>query len=79
MPDLRMPAFVPHIYSAQVLVYNPDDVKDPPQSFGDLLDPKWKGKVGVVSHGGDRGCMHGGEPAAERQPPRISTRRRHSC
>ena len=24
LPDLRMPGFVPHIYSAQVLVYNPD-------------------------------------------------------
>ncbi len=41
--------FVPHIYSAQVLVYNPDTVKEPPQSMSDLLDPKWKGKVGVVS------------------------------
>jgi putative spermidine/putrescine transport system substrate-binding protein len=49
IPDLRMPGFVPHIYSAQVLVYNPDNVKDPPHSFGDLLDPKWKGKIGMVS------------------------------
>jgi len=48
-PNMRMPAFVPHIYSAQVLVYNPDNVKQPPQSFGDLLDPKWKGKIGMVS------------------------------
>src|SRR3984957_12156459 len=47
--ELRMPGFVPHIYSAQVLVYNPDNVKDPPHSFGDLLDPKWKGKIGMVS------------------------------
>ncbi len=47
--ELRMPGFVPHIYSAQVLVYNPDNVKEPPQSFGDLLDPKWKGKIGMVS------------------------------
>jgi putative spermidine/putrescine transport system substrate-binding protein len=47
--ELRMPGFVPHIYSAQVLVYNPDNVKDPPQTFGDLLDPKWKGKIGMVS------------------------------
>jgi putative spermidine/putrescine transport system substrate-binding protein len=46
---LRAPAFVPHIYSAQVIVYNPTTVKDPPQSFADLLDPKWKGKVGMVS------------------------------
>ena len=47
--ELRMPGFVPHIYSAQVLVYNPDNVKEPPQTFGDLLDPKWKGKIGMVS------------------------------
>ena len=44
--------FVPHIYSAQVIAYNPQTVTDPPQSFGDLLDPKWKGKVGVVATAG---------------------------
>jgi putative spermidine/putrescine transport system substrate-binding protein len=52
LPDLRMPAFVPHIYSAQVLVYNPDTVKSPPQTMSDLLDPKWKGKIGVVATAG---------------------------
>ena len=52
--DLRMPGFVPHIYSAQVLVYNADVVKEPPQSLGDLLDPKWNGKVGVLSQGGNQ-------------------------
>jgi putative spermidine/putrescine transport system substrate-binding protein len=46
---LSAPAFVPHIYSAQVIVYNAETVKDPPESFADLLDPKWKGKVGMVS------------------------------
>jgi putative spermidine/putrescine transport system substrate-binding protein len=50
--ELRMPGFVPHIYSAQVLVYNPSVVADPPQTLGDLLDPKWQGKVGVVSPAG---------------------------
>ena len=49
MPELRMPGFIPHIYSAQVIVYNPANVPNPPQSFGDLLDPKWKGKIGMVS------------------------------
>jgi putative spermidine/putrescine transport system substrate-binding protein len=49
LPNLRMQGFVPHIYSAQVLVYNSDIVKDPPQSLGDLLDPKWNGKIGMVS------------------------------
>jgi putative spermidine/putrescine transport system substrate-binding protein len=49
LPDLRMPAFVPHIYSAQVIVYNPDVVKTPPAGLMDLLDPQWKGKIGMVS------------------------------
>jgi putative spermidine/putrescine transport system substrate-binding protein len=53
-PNLRLAAFVPHIYSAQVLVYNADTVKEPPQSLGELLDPKWKGKVGVLSQGGNQ-------------------------
>jgi putative spermidine/putrescine transport system substrate-binding protein len=45
-PDLRTDYFAPHIWSAQVLMYNPDHVSPPPTSFGDLLDPKYKGKVG---------------------------------
>jgi putative spermidine/putrescine transport system substrate-binding protein len=49
---LRNDYFVPHIWSAQVIAYNPQTVKDPPQSFADLLDPKWKGKVGVVATAG---------------------------
>jgi len=48
-PNLRSAAFVPHIYSAQVIVYNPTIVNEPPKSFADLLDPKWKGKIGMVS------------------------------
>jgi putative spermidine/putrescine transport system substrate-binding protein len=44
VPNLR------HVLSyLQVIVYNPATVPDPPQSFADLLDPKWKGKVGMVS------------------------------
>jgi putative spermidine/putrescine transport system substrate-binding protein len=41
--------FVPHIYSAQVLAYNPLTVKDPPKTFAELLEPRWKGKVGVIT------------------------------
>jgi putative spermidine/putrescine transport system substrate-binding protein len=44
-----MPGFAPHIYSAQVIVYNPSSVPNPPRSFGDLLDPKWKGRIGMVN------------------------------
>jgi len=45
---LDAPAFVPHIYSAQVIVHN-TAITAPPQSFADLLDPKWNGKIGMVS------------------------------
>lgn len=45
--NLRSNFYAPHIYSPQVLIYNPDKVKEPPKTFTDLLDPKWKGKVGV--------------------------------
>ena len=47
LPNLRTDFFVPHIYSAQVLIYNPTVVKDPPKTYADLLDPKYKGRVGV--------------------------------
>ena len=47
LPNLRTDFYAPHIYSPQVLIYNPDKVKDPPKTFTDLLDPKWKGRVGV--------------------------------
>lgn len=52
LPTLRNEYFVPHIYSAQVHAYNPETVKDPPGTFQDLLDPKWKGKIGVVATAG---------------------------
>ena len=48
-PDLRTnPGFAAHIWSPQVLIYNPDRVKEPPTSFADLLDPKYKGRVGFA-------------------------------
>lgn len=45
--NLRNGFYAPHIYSPQVIIYNPDKVKEPPKTFTDLLDPKWKGRVGV--------------------------------
>jgi putative spermidine/putrescine transport system substrate-binding protein len=38
--------FAPHIWSPQILSYNPDKVKTPPTSFTDLIDAKYKDKVG---------------------------------
>src|SRR5690348_12884594 len=46
-PNLKTTFYAPHIFSPQVLIYNPDRVKEPPKTLTDLLDPKWKGKVGV--------------------------------
>ncbi|GGC87968.1 spermidine/putrescine ABC transporter substrate-binding protein [Thalassobacillus devorans] len=46
-PNLENPYFVPHIYSAGVLLYNEKLVKEEPQSWEVLWDPKYKGKVGV--------------------------------
>ena len=47
LPELRNQFYAPHIFSQQVLVYNPLNVKTPPKRLTDLLDPKYKGKVGV--------------------------------
>jgi putative spermidine/putrescine transport system substrate-binding protein len=47
-PELRTETAVPHIYSAQVILYNVNQVKTPPTAYADLWDPKWRGKVGLV-------------------------------
>ena len=47
LPNLRTSFFVPHIYSAQILIYSPERANPPPTNFGDLLDPRFKGKVGL--------------------------------
>src|SRR3569832_1073892 len=47
-PELRSDIAIPHIYSAQVILYNTNQVKTPPQSFADLWDPKWRGRVGLA-------------------------------
>jgi putative spermidine/putrescine transport system substrate-binding protein len=46
--ELRTEAAIPHIYSAQVILYNVNQVKAPPSSYADLLDPKWRGRIGVA-------------------------------
>ena len=36
--------------------YNSDVVKEPPKTFGDLLDPKYKGRVGMFGNNQDLPC-----------------------
>ena len=50
--DFMPNQFVPHIYSVQGIAYNPTTVKDPPKTWNDLLDPRWKGKVGGLATAG---------------------------
>ncbi|NYT37958.1 ABC transporter substrate-binding protein [Allopusillimonas soli] len=44
--SFKTPYSIPHIFSAMVLVYNKEKLPAPPQSCEDLLDPKYKGRVG---------------------------------
>ncbi len=46
-PVLRSEFLAPHIYSAQILIYDPKKIKTPPTSFADLMNPAYKGKIGV--------------------------------
>jgi putative spermidine/putrescine transport system substrate-binding protein len=39
---------VGHIYSGQVILYNPQMISPAPTSYNDLWDPKHQGKVGVI-------------------------------
>lgn len=43
---LRHPYSAPHIFSAMVIVYNPEKFSAKPDSFAAALDPKLKGRVG---------------------------------
>jgi len=42
------PLFSPHIYSGQVVLYNPKLIKDVPTGMDSLWDSKNQGKVGIV-------------------------------
>jgi putative spermidine/putrescine transport system substrate-binding protein len=43
---LRRPYSIPHIFSAMVIVYNPEKFTAKPDTFAVALDPKLKGRVG---------------------------------
>ncbi|MGE0724759.1 MAG: PotD/PotF family extracellular solute-binding protein [Alphaproteobacteria bacterium] len=48
LKPLIRPFAIAHIYSAKVIVYNPGRIKAAPQSYNDLWDPKYKGRVGLM-------------------------------
>lgn len=48
IPSLKRPYSAPHIYSAQVIVYNPAKCTPAPTSYSDFWDPKYRGRVGLV-------------------------------
>jgi putative spermidine/putrescine transport system substrate-binding protein len=45
---LRTKYAVPHIYSGQVILYNPKLIKNKPTSYADLWAPENQGKVGII-------------------------------
>ena len=46
LEPLRADYAIPHIYSAKVILYNPNKIPVAPKSYADLWDPKYKGRVG---------------------------------
>jgi len=49
VPAIKLPYFVPWLYSTWEIVYNPNYIKTPPTSLAELWNPKYKGKVGVTN------------------------------
>lgn len=45
---MKRPYFMPWLWSAWEIVYNPDRIKDPIAAYADLWNPKYAGKVGVM-------------------------------
>ncbi|MGW1420152.1 extracellular solute-binding protein [Bradyrhizobium manausense] len=45
--QLRKKCSIPHIYSAQVILYNPTKIPVPPRSYADLWDARWRGRIGL--------------------------------
>jgi len=48
LPPMKTPYSVGHIYSGQVILYNPAMISPAPASYNDLWDAKHTGKVGVI-------------------------------
>jgi putative spermidine/putrescine transport system substrate-binding protein len=48
LAPMKTPFAVGHIYSGQVILYNPGLISPAPSSYNDLWDPRHAGKVGVI-------------------------------
>jgi putative spermidine/putrescine transport system substrate-binding protein len=48
LPPMKTKYSVGHIYSGQVILYNPALISPAPTSYNDLWDPKHQGKVGII-------------------------------
>ena len=47
--DLRNDLWVPHVYSAGVIIYNTEHVNPAPDSFEVFWDPAYAGRIGIMS------------------------------
>lgn len=48
IPAFKTPYFMPWVYGAVTIAYNPKYIKTPPTSYADLWKPEYAGKVGVL-------------------------------
>jgi putative spermidine/putrescine transport system substrate-binding protein len=48
LPAMKYPYGIGHIYSGNVVIYNPKIISPAPKGFKDWLDPKWGSKIGFI-------------------------------
>lgn len=48
LPTMKYPYGIGHIYSGNVVIYNPKVISPAPKGFKDWLDPKWGSKIGFI-------------------------------
>lgn len=48
LPTMKYPYGMGHIYSGNVVIYNPKIISPAPKGFKDWLDPKWGNKIGFI-------------------------------
>lgn len=48
LPTMKYPYGIGHIYSGNVVIYNPKMISPAPTGFKDWLDPKWANKIGFI-------------------------------